>query len=109
MFAYTDVGAFVLRAAIFLLIFSTYPMIHYFLVTVLLKLFFGDNEQKRLTELSIGWSIILVNLMFALFYPNIGSVLSYVGAICGFFIIYCIPVAVYLAQSREEVKLELRG
>ena len=41
--------------------------------------------------------------MFALFYPNIGTVLSYVGAFCGFVIIYLLPVIVYLAQSREEI------
>ena len=45
----------------------------------------------------------MINLMFALFYPNIGTVLSYVGAFCGFVIIYLLPVIVYLAQSREEI------
>lgn len=47
--------------------------------------------------------------MFALFYQNIGTILSYVGAICGFVIIYFLPVLVYLAQSKEEVYLQLRG
>ena len=98
MFNYTDVAAFILRLAIFLLIFSGYPMIHYFLNTVMQKLIFGSDKQlHRLTELSIGWSIVLICLMFALFYPNIGTVLSYVGAICGFVIIYLLPVMVYLA------------
>ena len=53
--------------------------------------------------------MILVCLCFALFYPNIGSVLSYVGAICGFVIIYLLPVMVYLSQKREEIDLTLRG
>ena len=44
MFAYTDVAAFILRLAIFLLIFSSYPLVHYFLLSVLLKLFFGDAQ-----------------------------------------------------------------
>ena len=50
-----------------------------------------------------------MNLLFALFYPNIGTVLSYVGAICGFVIVYLLPVMVHLAQSREEIELKLRG
>lgn len=109
MFTYTDVPAFVLRLAIFLLIFSGYPLIHYIVSTSLIKLLYGDNEASRLTELLVGWSIIVVNLLFALFYPNIGTVLSYVGAVCGFFIVYLLPVMVHLAQSREEIGLKLRG
>ena len=62
-----------------------------------------------MTELTTGWLIIFLNLMFALFYPNIGTVLSWSGAICGFVIIYCLPVMVYLAQSREDIDLKLRG
>lgn len=49
----------------------------------------------------MGYFIILVCMLFALFYPNIGTVLSYVGAICGFVIIYLLPILVYLAQARE--------
>jgi sodium-coupled neutral amino acid transporter 9 len=105
MFSSTDVSAFILRLAIFLLIFSGYPMVHFFLYSVLLKLIFGEKPQKRWIELCIGWSVILVCLMFSLFYPNIGSVLSYVGAICGCVIIYILPVLVYLAQSKEEIYL----
>eukprot|EP00354_Favella_ehrenbergii_P009263 CAMPEP_0170476788 /NCGR_PEP_ID=MMETSP0123-20130129/18141_1 /TAXON_ID=182087 /ORGANISM="Favella ehrenbergii, Strain Fehren 1" /LENGTH=336 /DNA_ID=CAMNT_0010748053 /DNA_START=598 /DNA_END=1610 /DNA_ORIENTATION=+ len=109
MFAYSDVAAFVLRLAIFLLIFSGYPLVHFFLQTALVKLFFGHGTVSRFTELLVGWSVIVVNLMFALFYPNIGTVLSYVGAICGFVIVYLLPVMVYLAQSRENIDLILRG
>ena len=109
MFEYTDVAAFILRLAIFLLIFSGYPLVHFFAYSGLLKLMFGNTQQKRLTELAVGWSVIVVCLCFALFYPNIGTVLSYVGAICGFVIIYLLPVMVTIAQSREEIELKLRG
>ena len=109
MFFYTDVPAFILRLAIFLLIFSGYPLVHYFCASILLKLLFGNVEQKRLTELCVGYFIIIVCTLFALFYPNIGTVLSYVGAVCGFVIIYLLPVLVHLAQSREEIGLTLRG
>ena len=43
MFNYSDVAAFVLRLAIFLLIFSGYPMVHFFAYSGLLKLIFGDT------------------------------------------------------------------
>ena len=109
MFFYSDVPAFVLRLAIFLLLFSGYPLVHFFCQSILLKLLFNDVKQARITELAVGYFIILVGMLFALFYPKIGTVLSYVGAICGFVIIYLMPVLVYLAQSREEIGLILRG
>jgi hypothetical protein len=40
MFAFTDVSAFVLRLAIFFLLFSTYPLVAYFLYDLILRLFF---------------------------------------------------------------------
>ena len=101
MFAYTDISAFILRVAILLLIFSGYPLIHFFLYSAHLKLFFGDDcesiKLNRLAEVGIAGVIVLVCTLFALFYPNIGTLLSYVGAVCGFFIIYLLPVLVYVA------------
>ena len=101
MFAYTDVTAFILRVAILLLIFSGYPLIHFFLYSAHLKLLFGDDcesiELNRFAEVGIASAIVLVCTLFALFYPNIGTLLSYVGAVCGFFIIYLLPVLVYVA------------
>jgi len=100
MFSYTEVPAFILRLAIFLMIFSSYPLIHFILLQGVLKLFFGEEGRKnvnRFLEVLIGWSIIIFGLLFALFYPNIGTVLSYLGAVCGFFIVYLVPVMVYIA------------
>jgi len=45
----------------------------------------------------------IIPLLCALFYPNVGTLLSYVGALSGFVIIYCLPVMVYLKQKRLEI------
>merc|ERR1719469_1088036 len=95
MFSYTDVSAFILRLAIFLLILSSYPLLHFLTSNILIKLLFGENA-KRLTEVALGGSITLLGLLFALFYSNIGTIISYVGAVCGFVVIYLLPVLVHL-------------
>lgn len=41
--------------------------------------------------------------MFTILYPNVGSVLAYVGAVAGFLIIYTIPVLVHLSKMREKL------
>ena len=40
MYDETDVSAFILRLAIFFLLFSTYPLVAYFLYDLILRLFF---------------------------------------------------------------------
>jgi len=47
--------------------------------------------------------ISLVPLLFALFYPMIGKVLSYAASASGFFMIYLIPVITYLKMRRIEI------
>ena len=47
MYDFTDVSAFILRLAIFFLLFSTYPLVAYFLYDLLLRLFFKAREPAR--------------------------------------------------------------
>lgn len=103
MFDYTQIAPFLLRFAVFLILFSTYPLLTFFMNNLLLKLFFKDKEVTRAQSLGINVSITLIPLMFALFYPNIGTVLGYVGALAGFMIIYIFPVLVYLKHMRTQI------
>ena len=96
MFDYKDIAAFILRFAIFMLIFSTYPLMSYFLDDMIRRLFFRNVEISKVVKFWINFSISFVPLLFSLFYPNIGTILGYVGAIAGFFIIYIFPVITYL-------------
>ena len=96
MFDYKDVAAFVLRFAIFMLIFSTYPLLSFFLNDMMCKLFFRNVEVTNKISFLINFGISFLPLLFALFYPNVGTILSYAGAISGFFIIYIMPVITHL-------------
>ena len=48
--------------------------------------------------------ITFIPLLFALFYPNIGTVLGYVGALAGFAIIYVFPVLVHLKYMKTKIQ-----
>ena len=97
MFAYTDGVAFIVRLSIFLMILSGYPIIHYFTEKQLENLLFSGKNVSRATEIVFGVMLNVAGLMFAIFYPNVGSVLAYVGAVMGFIIIYTVPVLVHLS------------
>lgn len=49
-------------------------------------------------------SCTIISLLFALFYPNVGTVLSYFGAASGFLIIYCLPVFVHLKHKKTQMQ-----
>jgi hypothetical protein len=75
MYKYDDVAAFILRIAIFMLLFSTYPLVNFFLKTILKNLFFREREVSNLTDFILNVSLTFIPLLFALFYTNIGTVL----------------------------------
>jgi len=103
MFAYTDVAAFILRLAIFFLLFSTYPLVNFFLKNILLNLFYRNKPTTKLIDLVMNLSMTLIPLLFALFYPNIGTILSYASAVSGLLIIYVFPVMVHLKQMKSRI------
>jgi hypothetical protein len=49
-------------------------------------------------------SCTLIAMLFAMFYPNVGTVLSYFGAVSGLLIIYCLPVFVHLKYKDTSMK-----
>jgi hypothetical protein len=103
MFDYTNIPAFILRIAIFFLLFTTYPLISHFLKNLLKNLFWRNKELTAGTEFALTLSLSVIPLLCALFYPNVGTLLSYVGALSGFVIIYCLPVMVYLKMRKLQI------
>jgi hypothetical protein len=51
--------------------------------------------------LNIGISV--VPLIFALFYPKIGSILGYAASASGLFMIYIVPVVTYMKMRKVEI------
>lgn len=48
--------------------------------------------------------IILIPVVFTLVYPNIGTILGYVGAFTGFVIMYLLPVMVHLKRMKTRIQ-----
>lgn len=103
MFAYTDVSAFVLRLAIFFLLFSTYPLVAYFLYDLILRLFFRAEEPGKCTGLTITILINVFPFCCAIWIPNIGTLLASVSTLSGYLIIYVLPVFVYLKHQKTQI------
>ena len=103
MFEYTQVGAFVLRLAVFTLLFSTYPLVQMFLTEMLLLLFWRKRKITDKESFILNITIITIPMLFTLFYPHIGTILGYVGAFTGFAIMYLLPVMVHLKRMKTRI------
>jgi hypothetical protein len=103
MFLYNSPIGFVLRTFIFMVVFSTYPLLVYFEMTCINLLFFRDKQVTDRQSFLMNASCTIISMLFAWFYPNVGIVLSYFGAVSGLLIIYCLPVFVHLKYKKTAI------
>jgi len=103
MFKYDNIPAWFLRLAIFCCLFSTYPLINHFTKTILKNLIWKGKEVARSKEVVLNVALSIIPLLFALFYPNVGVITTYIGAVAGFLLIYLLPVLVHLKRMRLRI------
>ena len=104
MFTTTDILAFIMRFALFALLFCCFPLINHFLRSLCLQLFFKDKEITDRIFYPLNITILLVPALITIFYPKIGSILGLIGAIAGLFIVYILPVITHLKKFRTEIE-----
>ena len=111
MFEPTDIAAVLIKFAIFMQLFSAYPLLNHFQRTILMNLLMPNIDKlediPKVKFFLLNATISIFPLIFALFYPDIGSILGYVGSISGFLMIYTIPVFTYLKMKRLEIESPL--
>ena len=104
MFSYKSTVAFCVRLAIFMLLFSAYPIINLFLRTHLLNIFFKRRDVSQMDMVMLNIIVTTIPLSFSLFYPEIATILAFSGAFGGFISIYCLPVLVHLKKQYVMIK-----
>jgi ABC-type xylose transport system permease subunit len=104
MFSVSDPLAFVMRFALFMLLFCCFPLINHFLRSLCFQLFFRDKEIVDKIFYGVNIVILLVPALITIFYPKIGSILGLIGAIAGLFIVYILPVITHLKKYRTELE-----
>jgi len=98
----SDVLTVAAKVFLFFQMMTVFPLIMYLLrVSVLFPLF--KTVWPGLTHiLVLNSSIIVVCVLFAIYMPNIGTVLRFSGAACGLVIIFALPILVYLASVKRQ-------
>jgi heme/copper-type cytochrome/quinol oxidase subunit 1 len=104
MFDVKDVLAFIMRFALFALLFCVFPLINHFLRSLVFQLLFRDKEIDTKIFFSVNTINLLIPTLITIFYPKIGSILGKVGAVAGLFIVYILPVITHLKKVRTEIE-----
>ena len=99
MFGYDDPISFVVRLAIFFLLFATYPLLNLFARTLLLNIFFSNEPVDKRDLVVMNLLVTIIPLSFACLYPYVGTLLAFSGAFAGFVSMYLLPVLVHLKRK----------
>jgi sodium-coupled neutral amino acid transporter 9 len=104
MFKATDPIGFLLRFLLFLFLCSSFPLVNHLLKQMFIIIIWGGDTT--IESIPMGKFYLLSSfqlclpMMFALFYPNVGSILSWSGSVAGLFIIYILPCVVYVKMRK---------
>lgn len=106
MFNATDPIGFILRCLFFLMLSSTFPLVNHILKSMLILLIWRKevDEIPVRTFRVVGVCTLFVPFLFAVFYPQVGAILSWTGSIAGLIIIYILPVMLHLKIVRTRLQ-----
>jgi sodium-coupled neutral amino acid transporter 9 len=65
----------------------------------------GGQREKFYHICIVNAIVLTACICFACFYPSVGTIIRFSGAICGFAIVFFLPCIVYLKYLKKENKL----
>ncbi|PIC34182.1 hypothetical protein B9Z55_013913 [Caenorhabditis nigoni] len=76
------------------------PLLMFLVRSQLFYAIFGNTWPGVVKVIVLNLMLIGIAVGFATFYPNVGSILRYVGSISGLVYVFALPSMVYLKQSK---------
>ncbi|XP_025110974.1 sodium-coupled neutral amino acid transporter 9-like isoform X2 [Pomacea canaliculata] len=97
-----DIMAFVAQIGLFIQMLCVFPLLAYILRAQLMHTVFGSSWPSLRHVLILNVTLVAICLVFTLFLPHIGHILSFLGAFCGLVYAIALPCIVYIVASRQE-------
>ncbi|OQR83241.1 hypothetical protein ACHHYP_14930 [Achlya hypogyna] len=104
-----DVFAFSARASLLMQLATVYPLVLLIVRTQLFGLLFQTPWPGAWRVMGLNAAVMTLSTMFAVYYPNVGDVLRFTGAIGGFVLIFCVPIGIHLVSLRAKRQLTKRS
>ena len=107
MFNLDSIVAVMLRLSVIFIMLTNYPVWSKFITDAVSKAFTRTRPLGNLEMFVLSVTIQIVPLLFTLFYPKVGTIMAYVGAISGFTDIFVLPVLLHLKVLRTKINESL--
>uniref|UniRef100_A0A8C6KG72 Neutral amino acid transporter 9 n=1 Tax=Nothobranchius furzeri TaxID=105023 RepID=A0A8C6KG72_NOTFU len=104
-FPSSDVLVFVARFLLLFQMITVYPLLGYLVRVQIMGQLFGNHYPSFLHILILNIFIVGTGVAMAMFYPNIGSIIRYSGAICGLALVFLFPALVHMMSLRQDGRL----
>ena len=96
LFPGTYILAFIARIALFFQVFSIFPLLFYIMRMQFSLLLYETKELSQKASLIFNIVLLTITTLIGGGYPKLGNILSFVGSFLGLFLIYILPISVYL-------------
>ncbi|XP_016311858.1 sodium-coupled neutral amino acid transporter 9 [Sinocyclocheilus anshuiensis] len=104
-FPSSDVLVFVARACLLFQMTTVYPLLGYLVRVQLMGQLFGDHYPGFLHVFILNILVVGAGVLMARFYPNIGSIIRYSGALCGLALVFVLPSLIHLTSLNRRGEL----
>ena len=94
----------VARILLLIQLITIFPLICYIWRSQLLILF--RVEETMCAILVVNTLIVMICIFFAVFAPNIGTIIRFTGASCGFIMIFLLPCCCEIVRLKYESNLQ---
>ncbi|TPP63714.1 Sodium-coupled neutral amino acid transporter 9 [Fasciola gigantica] len=95
-----DIPVFIGRLALLFQMSTVFPMLVYVLRAQIMYVIFKSVYPGVLHVMGLHAILLLIGLLFAMFFPSIGTIIRYIGALCGFVYIFTLPPLITLLNKR---------
>lgn len=101
-FPSSDVMVFVARAFLLFQMITVYPLLGYLVRVQVMTQFFGNSYPSFFHVLLLNVLIVGAGVLTAMFYPNIGSIIRFSGAMCGLALVFVFPALVHMISLHRQ-------
>lgn len=106
-FPSSDVMVFVARAFLLFQMTTVYPLLGYLVRVQVMSQFFGTHYPGFCHVLVLNVFIVAAGVLMAKYYPNIGSIIRYSGAMCGLALVFVLPSLIHMVALKRRGELRL--
>lgn len=104
-FPSSDVWVFVARSFLLFQMTTVYPLLGYLVRVQVMSQIFGSNYPGFFHVLVLNIIIVAAGVLMAMFYPNIGSIIRFSGAMCGLALVFVFPSLIHMISLKRRGEL----